>query len=72
MKNWLAYMGTEYGVMIGRIIDELAVQKRIQENFIRVQNDVREIIRKECEVSQEITPHSSIKQTDIEKLDSFE
>ena len=41
MKNWLADMGTEYGVTIGRIIDELAVQKRIQENFIRVQNDVR-------------------------------
>ena len=51
---------------------DLAVQKRIQENFMRVQNDVREIIRKECEVSQEITPHSSIKQIDLEKLDPFE
>ena len=51
---------------------DLAVQKRIQENFMRVQNDVREIIRKECEVSQEITPHSSIKQIDLEKLDPFD
>ena len=51
---------------------DLAVQKRIQENFMRVQNDVREIIRRECEVSQEITPHSSIKQIDLEKLDPFE
>jgi hypothetical protein len=51
---------------------DLAVQKRIQENFMRVQNDVREIIRKECEVSQEITPHSSITQIDLEKLDPFD
>lgn len=51
---------------------DLAVQKRIQENFMRVQNDVREIIRRECEVSQEIAPHSSITQIDLEKLDPFD
>ena len=30
---------------------DYAVQKRIQDNFISVQNDVKEIIRKEFEVS---------------------
>ena len=57
--------------VISQRIDS-AVQKRIQENFMRVQNDVREIIRRECEVSQEIAPHSSITQIDLEKLDPFD
>ena len=51
---------------------EYAVQKRIQDNFISVQNDVREIIRKECEVSQEITPHSSNKPPDPSSVDPYE
>jgi hypothetical protein len=50
---------------------DYAVQKRIQDNFISVQNDVREIIRKECEVSQEITPHSSNKPPDPSSVDPF-
>ena len=61
--------------ILDKIVSEridYAVQKRIQDNFISVQNDVREIIRRECEVSQEITPHSSIKQIDLKKLDPFE
>ena len=51
---------------------DYAVQKRIQDNFINVQNDVREIIRKECEVSQEITPHSSNKAPDPSSVDPYE
>ena len=50
---------------------DYAVQKRIQDNFISVQNDVREIIRKECEVSQEITPHSSNKPLEPSSVDPF-
>lgn len=65
----------EKDVIMEKVISQridLAVQKRIQENFMRVQNDVREIIRRECEVSQEIAPHSSITQIDLEKLDPFD
>lgn len=61
--------------ILERIISQridYAVQRAVQENFVKIQNDVREIIRRECEVSQEIAPHSSIKQIDLEKLDPFE
>lgn len=50
---------------------DYVVQKCIQDNFIKVQNDVREIIRKECEVTQEITPHSNIRKIDIDSIDPF-
>ena len=50
---------------------DYVVQKRIQDNFIKVQNDVREIIRKECEVTQEITPHSNVRKIDIDSIDPF-
>jgi hypothetical protein len=51
---------------------DYAVQKRIQDNFISVQNDVREIIRKECEVSQEITSHSYKPSKDSSVVDPYE
>ena len=51
---------------------DFAVQKRIQENFIRVQNDVRDIIRRECEVSQEIVLHLLDKPSGSSSVDPFE
>ena len=47
------------------------VQKAVQENFVKIQNDVREIIRKECEVSQEISPHPSKPVKDSTAVDPY-
>lgn len=50
---------------------EFAVQIKIQENFIRIQEDVKEIIKREYKESQEITQHTSKPVVDRESLGPY-
>ena len=60
--------------LLSRIADrkaDEAVEKRIQENFTRIQNDVRNIIRKETgQVAQDVVPLDKGK--DATRVDPFE